>query len=220
MNDNSKYEERLKVIFAKDLLYSVSTDDLINNCSDIEEYFNTLNYLESILINEKDYLTLNNFIDKYQSIINYGRFKFPDKKLNSYQNEIIYKLNNLDSVSSDRKESYILDQFLLRFNLDCRNRNLDLESLEKIVLSASDMDFEYLRLLSSGADRLIKDKTDKILFLSSTAYYIENIKEVYSEYPNLLTYTKQILSNEKKDDLIRIELRKNAKKLEKKLKKI
>ena len=82
------------------------------------------------------------------------------------------------------------------------------------------MDFEYLRLLSSGADRLIRNKTDKILFLSSTAYYIENIKEVYSEYPNLLTYTKQILSNEKKDDLIRIELRKNAKKLEKKLKKI
>lgn len=90
--------------------------------------------------------------------------------------------------------------------------DLNLESLEKIVLRASDMDFEYLRLLSSGADGLIGNKTDKILFLSSTAYYIENIKEVYSEYPNLLTYTKQVLRDEKKDDLIRIELRKNAKK--------
>lgn len=196
MNDieNSIFSKKL-LLFLRFLLIKYSREEII---SGLDEYKAFLGFLEAVGITleyDKEFFFLQDYLDKTQHIIRLGSEKFQTSgEERKQENEFIVSLNTLSTTKDkdDIVDEYLSSEYYMREYVPYT---------DELLFTSMAHDYSALTAIQESFDESQKlSHIDPKQFLASTSYFTYMIPELYENYPECVTMSKDYVKQLRKED--------------------
>lgn len=188
MTDFNTAEKKFDFIRAKYELSKYSTETFMQLYNREDLYYELLSRLETIMVLDPDFILLGNHIDKYQEIINIGRFRYKTHgDIRRYENLTLTTLNVHEQTKEEYREKYLLEQLKIRLQLNRKKRKdmlskKGIQQIDAAICGFSQFDYYYLGILNQLKRNVEIVSTEPALkYLSSINYLVNYAKEIFYE---------------------------------------
>ncbi len=220
MKDDVKISEELEELEELELkkaLYLVknhlifgSTDTLLKQCSSKKNYIEFLKLIFLLFEKEPEFLVFaTDEASKISDIINHKRDEYYTDEIKELENDIIINLN----IIKNDPQCYKL-----------KNEYIDIQEKDRLCCFESEKQLKssigYDAIVISALENNTLDNVEDAYFILSTAYLLDDFKEMYQYNRNYIDMSVERLKSVKKNPILNKTSKRKIKIIEKQLKNI